>query len=80
MSQAKVDQYKKDKANRKKILAKEKRLHVYRVTGLVVVLAAVIGWAGYSAVTAYEKNKPAETYHVTTDSLTDYLAGLSTEE
>ena len=80
MSQAKVDQYKQDKANRKKIIAKEKRFHVYRVVATLAVFAAILGWAGTSAYSYYEKNKPAKTYEVSTDAVSDYLNTLSTEE
>ena len=50
MSQAKVDRYKEEKANRKKILAKEKRK---RITGIIcgwVIAVLIVGWAGYSGL------------------------------
>ena len=48
MSQQKVEQYKKDKANRKKILAREK--FRTRVAGCAVgiVCLAIVGYIGYS--------------------------------
>ena len=52
MSQAKVDRYKEEKKNRKKIMAKEKRM---RIAGYIVgclVAVGIIGWAGYSGYSA----------------------------
>ena len=43
MSQAKVDKYKEDKKNRKKIVAREKRIRtLWLVIGLVVVVAVIL--------------------------------------
>ena len=48
MSQKKVDEYKKEKANRAKNMAREKRiLMLERILGIVIV-AAVVFWAGFS--------------------------------
>ena len=51
MSQAKVEQYKKDKANRKKIMKREKQK---RICGILVALVLV--WIGFSI---YQKVQPA---------------------
>ena len=67
MSQAKVDRYKEEKKNRKKTMAKEKRLHL---------LAVVCGWL----VVIYESKKPVETIYANVDAITDYMNSLSTEE
>ena len=49
MSQAKVDRYKKEKADRKKTMRKEKIMrNVKRCVAGVIVLA-IVGWFGYSA-------------------------------
>ncbi len=77
MSQAKVDQYKKEKSNRKKTMAKEKRIHVATIAGVWVVVLAIIGWAGFSGYNYHESHKPAKTYQVTTDAVSDYLSELS---
>ena len=48
MSQAKVEQYKKDKANRKKTMKKEK---IQRIAGRIcacAILVVIVGWAGYT--------------------------------
>ena len=77
MSQAKVDRYKEEKKNRKKIMAQEKRK---RITGYVagcLVAAATIGWAGYSGYNAYENSKPLETVYVNLDSINNYMDTLN---
>ena len=43
MSQAKVDKYKEEKTNRKKIIAKEKRVRtIWAVVGIVVGVALIL--------------------------------------
>lgn len=55
MSQAKVDKYKKEKANRKKAMAKEKlKKKIYVIIGAVVALAFV-AWIGFSVYNDYIK-------------------------
>lgn len=79
MSQAKVDRYKEEKKNRKKIMAKEKRM---RIAGYIVgclVAVRIIGWAGYSGYSAYEASKPMETIYANLDSVTDYMSSLNVE-
>ena len=49
MSQEKVDKYKKEKANRKETMRKEKIANKIRKFVVVVVGVALIGWVGYSA-------------------------------
>ncbi len=58
MSQAKVDKYKQEKANRKEIMRKEKLANTVRKCVVVVVGVVLIGWIGYSAYGTYESNKP----------------------
>jgi hypothetical protein len=80
MSQAKVEKYKKEKAGRKKTLAREK---AGRMAGRVcawVILLAIVGWAGYSGYQYYEDNQPTQTYYTDISALSDYLSGLSTTE
>ena len=48
MSQAKVDQYKKDKMNRKKNMQKDKAKRAFRRIAVGVVSLALVGWLGYS--------------------------------
>ena len=44
MSQAKVDRYKEEKKNRKKIMAKEKRMRIAGYVAGCLVAAGIIGW------------------------------------
>lgn len=80
MSQAKVDRYKEEKANRKKIMAQEKRKHIAAMICGWAVAIAIVGWAGYSAYSIYENKKPVETIYADLDSVNEYLESLSTEE
>lgn len=80
MSQAKVDRYKEEKKNRKKTMAKEKRLHLLAVVCGWVVVIALAGWAGVSGYRIYESKKPVETIYANVSPITDYINSLSTEE
>ena len=43
MSQAKVDKYKEEKKNRKKIIAKEKRIRtIWTIVGIVIGVALIL--------------------------------------
>ncbi len=79
MSQEKVDRYKKEKANRKQILKREKAKSItIRMTG-VLVCAALLGWIGYSGYVKWESSQPVKTTEITTDALSDYLNELVAE-
>lgn len=76
MSQAKVDRYKQEKANRQKMMKKEKRERfLWKMGGGLVCLAMVL-WIGFSAYGKFHV-ETAKTYEVTTDAVDDYLAGLN---
>ena len=80
MSQAKVDQYKKEKANRKKTVAKERiKRRVATICGWAVVVV-IVGWAGVSAYHIYEDSRPVETIYADTTDLDDYLERLEAHE
>lgn len=80
MSQAKVDRYKEEKANRKQIMAKEKRKKILSILCGWVIAIAIVGWAGYSIYSSYEKSKPTETIYADLNAVEDYLNGLDAEE
>ncbi len=80
MSQAKVDKYKQDKANRKQIIAKEKAKQMWRRVVVSVLGLALVGWLGYSAYNMYESNKPKETAEIDYSAVTDYQEGLYVED
>ena len=48
MSQEKVNRYKEEKANRKELLAKEKKKQAMMKAGAGVVVLALVCWLGYS--------------------------------
>ena len=76
MSQAKVDQYKKEKANRKETIAKEKRVKKITkfCTGVIVGVLAV--WIGFSTVEAVKDSRPVETIYCEVDELENYINSL----
>jgi hypothetical protein len=80
MSQAKVDQNKAARANRKKTVARQKKQHLAAVICGWAVLLAIVGWAGYSAYSAYENSRPIETIYANLDAINDYSSSLSAEE
>ena len=77
MSQAKVDQYKKDKANRKQIMRRQKMMNLARKAVLSLACLALIGWLGYSAWDMYESGKERVVAEVNYDAVTDYLDSLN---
>jgi TRAP-type C4-dicarboxylate transport system permease small subunit len=76
MSQEKVDRYKNQKLNRKKIAKKEKRMRVLTYTTTVVLCIVFLGWAGWSGYRIYEKNKPVSQTEVNMDALSNYYSKL----
>ena len=80
MGQEKVDKYKKDKANRKKIMRKERAMSIVRKAILTLVALALVGWLGYSAYDIYDSNQERSVAEVNFDSVTEYLNGLSETE
>ena len=62
MSQEKVNRYKEEKANRKKMLRRQKVMNTVRKTVVSVVCVAVLGWIGYSVYSTYTESQPRESY------------------
>lgn len=79
MSQEKVDRYKKEKANRKQLMRKQKLMGIVRKSILTLVALALIGWLGYSAYDLYESGKDRVVAEVNYDSVSDYLNTLTAE-
>lgn len=79
MSQAKVDRYKKEKANRKKTMKKEKYKSIATRICAVAVCAAILGWGGYSVYNRYEENQPTKYLEVDTSAISDYETSLTEE-
>ena len=80
MSQAKVDKYKQEKANRKQILAKEKRNRALTKAGLTIVGLALVAWIGISAVDFIRESRPVKTIYANTKGIDDYMNELYAEE
>ena len=77
MSQTKVDQYKKDKANRQKIIKKQKMMHRLEMVAITLVCVLVVGWIGYSVYDKVSSNQEKETVVFDAGAIQDYLSGLS---
>ena len=77
MSQEKVDKYKKEKANRKRTIKKEKVQNVLRKCAVGVVAILLIGWIGYSAYGTYESKKPKEEVEIDYTALKDFSQKLN---
>ena len=71
MSQAKVDRYKEEKANRKKVMRKEKVANRLRKCALVV-------WIGYSAYNMYESSRPVKEAEVNYQSVDTFNQEIAT--
>ncbi len=77
MSQAKVDKYKEEKANRKQIIRKQRIMNVVRKCVLTLAALALVGWLGYSAYDTYESNQERAVASVNYDAINNYLSTLS---
>ncbi len=80
MSQAKVDQYKKEKANRKATMAKEKRQKMLVKICSGVVFLVLVAWIGVSTVDTIYESRPQKTIYVDTAEIDNYLNALYEEE
>ncbi|MBQ2901221.1 MAG: hypothetical protein IJA07_05655 [Agathobacter sp.] len=80
MSQAKVDQYKKEKANRKETMAKEKRQKMIIKICSSAVLVVLVAWIGVSTADYIYDNRPQDTVYVETTEIDNYLESLYEEE
>lgn len=80
MSQAKVDKYKQEKANRKQTIAKEKRNRSLTKVCVTVVGLALAVWIGISAVDSIKENRPVDTIYVDTAEVDNYINSLYEED
>jgi cytoskeletal protein RodZ len=82
MSQKKVDEYKKMKKNRQKIMRREKIVRRIEILAIVVVLGGLITWfsvAVYKQSKAdAEANQSSSTIDLNLDDIQNYLSDLST--
>lgn len=80
MSQAKVDRYKDQKANRKEIMKKQKRHNqMLQVVGAFIGIV-MLGWIGYSVYNSYEASQPREVVEVDYTEFETYLYSIGVEE
>ncbi|MFP3156492.1 hypothetical protein LQZ18_19145 [Lachnospiraceae bacterium ZAX-1] len=80
MSQEKVDRYKKQKANRKEIIKKEKRNKIIaKVVGSVVCLS-IVGWLGWSLYGTISAKNPIAATEVNLDAISDYFNSVAEAE
>ena len=76
MSQAKVDRYKEEKANRKKIMKQEKIKRVLRNIAAFAVIVVLIGWLGVSVYNVHEENQPRQSVEVDYSAVDSYLNSI----
>ncbi len=77
MSQAKVDRYKEEKANRKKNMKKEKVMNFFRKIMIGIAGLALIGGIGYSAYDTYEASRGKEQVEIDYTAFTDFQQDLA---
>ena len=84
MSQEKVDKYKKDKANRQKIMKKEKMLRRLEFTVAAVVLVGLVSWFSVAVYQNVKSNAQENAESVVTSldltAMDDYLEVVSAAE
>ena len=83
MSQKKVDQYKEEKANRKQIIKKEKRIQRLEEIALSLIGILLVVWIGFSVYNTATTKKDVDETVVTTDlnvtALDDFMGTLDAE-
>ena len=86
MSQAKVDQYKKDKKRFYALkdvsfeIQKDKAKRAFRRIAVGVVSLVLVGWLGYSVYNVYDSNKPQQTAEIDYSAITNYQQSLVTTD
>ena len=75
MSQEKVDRYKEEKKNRKKIIKKQRFQSILFKTAGTLVAVILVGWVGYSAYDTITSGAAADskTYSMDTTAVDEYL-------
>lgn len=83
MSQKKVDQYKKEKANRQQIMKRERMKARIGVTVAALVLIALVGWFGVSVYqnvkATSDAGKPVKTTVLDTSDIDTYMNDIASE-
>lgn len=73
MSQEKVDRYKKEKANRKQIIKKQKMKNYLLNTSVAVVALVLVGWIGFSAFHVYQDGQERKVVEADYEAVDSYL-------
>lgn len=76
MSQEKVDKYKEYKANKAKILKKEKLIKRLEIGAAAVVAVAFIVWIGFSVYQDKAGTTPSSVTEINMDAFDEYLNTL----
>jgi hypothetical protein len=81
MSQKKVDEYKKYKANRKQVWKKEKRMKRLEIAVFLAVIIGLIGWFGGSVYRQIKADQSAKgeiaSIQLDVDAMTEYQQALA---
>ena len=68
-----------EKANRKKIMRKQRVMSIVRKGVLTLAALALVAWLGYSAYDMYESGKDRVVAEVNYDSISNYLNDLAAQ-
>lgn len=82
MSQAKVDRYKQEKANREQIMKKEKMIRRLEYAVGILVACLIVVWCGVSVYQKAEEKRAAqvETAELDNTAISDYMSSLDSTE
>ena len=76
MSQQKVDKYKEYKANKSKIIKKEKRRVRVEIIAIAAVFVGLVGWFAFSFYGRVEATSPPKEYQIDSGAVDKYLNDL----
>ena len=76
MSQAKVDAYKNEKANRKETMKKDKRMRIIRALVASCLVIALVAWAGVSLYGNISNQEKSQAIAVDYEDISDYINTL----
>lgn len=76
MSQAKVDAYKNEKANRKETIKKDKRMGVIRALIASCLVIALVAWAGVSLYGNISNQERSQAIVVDYEDVAGYINSL----
>ncbi len=80
MSQEKVDRHKEEKANRKKIMRREKIISYLQRCVVALVAVVLVAWIGFSAYNMYENSRTAESTEIDYTAFFELSEELGTDE